>query len=283
MGVFDQFPYSNIHELNMDWVLESVKSAMAQLKEFEKKFDYLYKLYPELSAQIYQIKIDLRNTEARLKNAIDDLNRKVDSFDFATHVELAQTAQQIYRSIESNVLTLKSDIKLLYTYVDRGDTLSKYYTDQEIAWLYNEFYNLSLNPVQEVISPVTGKKGSVQQALDDLYDWQWKFFAELWGITAKEYDDLLLTASQFQSFQITAVQYDYIARFYLKPWREVYSGHSMTLSAEEYDGDNITAENFTTANLMAWQYDQRGLWYFGPYPFETVAGVGIGSKYLLYS
>lgn len=42
MGLFEQFPYTNFHDLNLDWVLEQIKEWGAQieaLKEFEKSTD----------------------------------------------------------------------------------------------------------------------------------------------------------------------------------------------------------------------------------------------------
>ena len=31
MGVFEQFPYSNFHDLNLDWILSEIKSFAGRL------------------------------------------------------------------------------------------------------------------------------------------------------------------------------------------------------------------------------------------------------------
>lgn len=35
MGVFDHFPYTNFHELNLDWILKHFKEFIAELSELE--------------------------------------------------------------------------------------------------------------------------------------------------------------------------------------------------------------------------------------------------------
>ena len=33
MGVFEHFPYANIHNLNLDWILEHIKEAQTKFSE----------------------------------------------------------------------------------------------------------------------------------------------------------------------------------------------------------------------------------------------------------
>lgn len=43
MGVFNNWPYTNIHELNLDWVLEQVRNAATKsdLQEVQKEINAL--------------------------------------------------------------------------------------------------------------------------------------------------------------------------------------------------------------------------------------------------
>ena len=34
MGLFDHFPYTNVHELNLDWILSMMKALEAEWKQF---------------------------------------------------------------------------------------------------------------------------------------------------------------------------------------------------------------------------------------------------------
>ena len=35
MGLFDQFPYTNFHELNLDWILSQMKNVEGYVKNIE--------------------------------------------------------------------------------------------------------------------------------------------------------------------------------------------------------------------------------------------------------
>ena len=48
MGIFEQFPYTNIHNLNLDWILRDVKSFAETLAEFRTDFDEGMASIPEV-------------------------------------------------------------------------------------------------------------------------------------------------------------------------------------------------------------------------------------------
>lgn len=35
MGLFDQFPYTNFHDLNLDWMIEKIKELEARIEALE--------------------------------------------------------------------------------------------------------------------------------------------------------------------------------------------------------------------------------------------------------
>lgn len=42
MGVFNNFPYTNFHELNQDWIIETVKKLSVEWAEYQLKYAHLY-------------------------------------------------------------------------------------------------------------------------------------------------------------------------------------------------------------------------------------------------
>ena len=52
MGVFDHFPYTNFHELNLEWILKHFKEFIAELSELEDGRAQHEQDYQELK-QIY--------------------------------------------------------------------------------------------------------------------------------------------------------------------------------------------------------------------------------------
>lgn len=45
MGVFEQFPYTNFHELNLDWIIKQVKQFQISLDNINGKITEIVKEY----------------------------------------------------------------------------------------------------------------------------------------------------------------------------------------------------------------------------------------------
>ena len=149
----------------------------------------------------------------------------------------------------------------MYSYVDTRHAQQKNYIDREIAYVENEIYNITLKPVQEVISPVTGNKVSVQHAVNDLYDNLYYILWMCFGLTVQEYDTLYLSVKEYDDYNLTVAQYDYTAKWYLWKKKCCYDT-SMGMTVEEYDSIGISVEKYDSQNLTVQDYDQRALWYF---------------------
>jgi len=39
MAVFEQFPYTNFHELNLDWIIKQMKDVLGSVEELSAKLD----------------------------------------------------------------------------------------------------------------------------------------------------------------------------------------------------------------------------------------------------
>lgn len=61
MGIFEQFPYTNFHELNLDWLLNAVK-------KLDKKVEAL-----TVAADPIVIKVTARSTEAGTAKEVTDV------------------------------------------------------------------------------------------------------------------------------------------------------------------------------------------------------------------
>lgn len=49
MALFNQFPYTNLHELNLDWILCTIKKMCAEIDNLQDLYKELEKLFNELS------------------------------------------------------------------------------------------------------------------------------------------------------------------------------------------------------------------------------------------
>lgn len=57
MGLFEQFPYTNFHDLNLDFILKEIEKLIEEVKaldvwseEFTEKYNQLWDLYQDLVA-----------------------------------------------------------------------------------------------------------------------------------------------------------------------------------------------------------------------------------------
>lgn len=270
MALFDQFPYMNEHALNMDWILELIKKFASELEKMKESVNDIVAQYPELFNQIYTLKNHINDVEAKFDALISEINLEISTIKetYATEEYVNNRISEWSEQLASNIAVLKMDIAILKGYVDAQTIEQKEYIDREINLLENQIMQISIKPVQQVISPVTKKVGPVQTALDDLYNNQYEILTDVWGLTADEYDKLFLTAKEYDDHGLTANQYDYVGKWYLYPWHGWHVKWPMGLTADEYDEHEFTADQYDGFELTADQYDTLGRWYLGKYPFH---------------
>lgn len=245
------------------------------IADVNNRMDELYKLYPQLVDEIFTVKKDLNDNVQKLLALISEIN--VNLLRYATKEEVEAKFTLAYEEWKGNIETLKTDIRLLYSYIALHERQVYSYIDSQDSVLLEKIEKIQLNPVQKVVSPITHETVDIQVALDQLYCNLYFTLSEIWGLTAREYTYLYITAEQYDEYGLEAIQYDLVGKWYLYPW-EYKQEYPMGLESEEYDSLEITAETYDNANLSAKHFDQRGLWYFGSYPFETQNGVAIKSK-----
>lgn len=78
MGAFDHFPYTNIHELNLDWVLKTCKDVKAEVDRLdewraihEREYEQLKELYDQIIAGDFPESITQAFYDWMQRNAID--------------------------------------------------------------------------------------------------------------------------------------------------------------------------------------------------------------------
>lgn len=127
----------------------------------------------------------------------------------------------------------------------------------------------------DVINPFTGAFEDIQKVLDEIV----AVVDRSYGLTAAQYDALMLTAHEYDKLRITA--YDYTTKGYFELWlkftqnlmRSPFTGtmttydeviyrladlHKLGLTAVEYDSRQFTAEEFDAMMLTAFIYDWYG-------------------------
>lgn len=85
MGLFDHFPYTNVHELNLDWVLANLKDIIDEIAsldnwkaQHEEEYEQLKELYDEITSGDFPDSMINALNEWMRANALDLVGSLVD-------------------------------------------------------------------------------------------------------------------------------------------------------------------------------------------------------------
>lgn len=192
-GFINQFPYSDFHELNLDWLIKKTKELQVTTAWLVDEFNKIEVL-----------------TEEQIQAMI---NAAIASNNLVIAQQLAQLKAQLTEEYQGYVT---AQINQLQIYIDNQDV----YYDERAHGYATEAYNSAKAYVDEqvidytmMINPITGEYEDVRDVVDDIVS----YFHTADALTAGEYDALELTASAYDAYEINAYDYDFNGKTILNP------------------------------------------------------------------
>lgn len=265
---------------NFDERIKIVETGLAEVQNeidtFEQSVD---NRFTELEASLLAT-IQLALSEAQEK--LDELEREVE----ALSTEIDRKVQELTDLIENRLASAVASLTVLLneglqemrTLIDLNNEEMKVYIDEVL-----EDFKESIPEFENVIvrDVITGELVNIQIALRNLYN-----YLRSNAITAHEYDDLQLTASEYDSTVVefiplgmTALQFDIDAKRYIWKDPKLYMNHvtegekelykqnilaltdmlreAGSYNAEDFDAVGISAEDYDALDLSAYEFD----WY----------------------
>ena len=185
MGFVNQFPYSDFHELNLDWLIKTVKETETNIKTLQDEFAKIIIL-----------------TE-------DQIQAMIDAAIATNNIELYNKLTQLYEQITAEYKSYcNAQINDLKVYVDAQDIyyyeLNKAYSDNNLA-ISEAYTDNKVLTYTMMVNPITGEYEDVRLVVNDIVS----YFHTADALTAAEYDALDLTASAYDAYELTAYDYDF--------------------------------------------------------------------------
>ena len=192
-GFINQFPYSDFHELNLDWLIQRTKELQVTTAWLVDEFNKIEILTEE-------------QIQAMINSAIAANNLVIAQ-------QLSDLKTQITQEYKGYVT---AQINQLMIYIDNQDV----YYDERAQGYATDAYDSAKAYVDSqvidytmMINPITGEYEDVRNVVDDIVS----YFHTQDALTAAEYDALELTASDYDAYEINAYDYDFNGKTILNP------------------------------------------------------------------
>lgn len=273
---FNKYPYTDFHELNLDWLLNHYKEFMADLAAIKEWIENDAHNYNDVVNRINALEVKSVSLQNQINNTQLEFDQKLRRQKLDIEADYTALYRSLLNEMNSQIISVRADLGRIDTdirmYSDAGDQALKDYLDARIATFIENLpdYNDLI-----IYNPVRGYNTIVQTAINDLYN-----YFNAYGLTAAEYDSMGLTAQEYDDYELTANEYDSWGRkllpfpdpdHYMRdPFTglmakfetvimELFGLHRGGISAEDYDNLELTANDYDGREIPAYIYDMVGI------------------------
>lgn len=164
MGLFEQFPYSNFHELNLDWILQKIKELDEKVDSIEDRILKEANAYTD--QQIAILRRDFAELEADFTAFKSDINAQ-----FAAYTAKQDKAFADYQKlVNAQIALLEQEIRDARAELKTMLRQANAYTDASMAMLLLQLPDIITKNIKNalVYNLLTGKYVTIQTMFDFL-------------------------------------------------------------------------------------------------------------------
>lgn len=188
MAFYDKFPYTNFHELNLDWILSKVKELQENIDEINSwKETFSASINQQIANLITQVNTEFNQLKADIEKEFTDYRTETDAKFEAQREETGRQFASLTDAVNARLTAF----------------------DGRIADIESKLSDIENNlpTLVHVTNPFTGMSDIIQNVINALADTQRSD-----ALTASDYDALAKTAAGYDAYKITAVNYDFNAK-----------------------------------------------------------------------
>lgn len=286
----NQIPYTNVHELNLDWILQKIQEFDSKIKtfqdiidSFEENVHLLLELEPRVTAleeltrrhsiAISQLQTDVQALSSDVNTFYSTLTQKLEN-EANTRASVDNDLQEQLNRLKGTLIDIRDLERRIKLYTDQMIKASDKRTDRKIydVYLYvNGLYVQIEDQINEILNQLTHVATDVFNYTAYKYSINGRIGFDLNndliyqdlhnGLTAEQYCSLGLTADQYAAYHLTArdymrqsrdlLHYDYV----FMPIRGVKQDHSIALDEIiNYIMDTMDASKYSFLELTAEEY-----------------------------
>lgn len=185
MDFIHKYPYSNLHELNLDWLIDETKKLVSDMATVQEILSQIEIMTEDQIREMITTAIATNNTQ--IFQALDILHHDIND-------EMIAAIQQAVNNLTVYIDNQDSHYDTLaQNYAINALNQAKAYTDDKVL-------NYTM-----MVSPVTGQYEDVRVVVNEIVS----YFHTENALTAGEYDALDLTAQDYDDADLTAYNYDF--------------------------------------------------------------------------
>lgn len=209
----NQIPYTNVHELNLDWIIKKLQEFEARLEAIENYDDEI----EALRTAVHNLETSLSSFKSTVNSSLTALNVRCTALENKDD-EILESLADLWSKVNTELTSVRNEFEAfqsaltaLRAYNDSSNQIvlrdSKDYTDRKIAALLDYFEDPGM---VYVVNPWTREIQTLQDFINTLPE-----MFNVAGFTCSEFDALGLTCNTFDSLGLICLEFDQFGKFAL--------------------------------------------------------------------
>lgn len=217
--VWQQYPYSNFHDMNMDWILKTLNTVnhdITELNEWkaerEARDEWLDQSIEDLNTK-YDALVELYNTfvdevNTRFDQLSEEITDQVDALETSVNARVTALEAQINAQLSALEAELRGEMR---SFQDQVNALLTVYNNRiiDIEEGLVRVENMIPN-MMNIIDPYTGQENTIVNVIYEIVN-----RTKQNALTAAAYDAVGITAAAYDALNLSAYNYDFNGADYI--------------------------------------------------------------------